>query len=233
MTSAPGRRFYSADHHFSHAAILRYCARPWPDVETMDEALIQAHNDVVGQSDEVWFLGDFSLSLRALALVERLNGRKHLVAGNHDRCWSAINNPASAARQTRRYLDAGFESVYPEGLVLGHEIGGQEVVLSHLPYVGDSREHARYEDVRPRDEGLPLICGHVHTRWARQGRQINVGVDVRGYRPVPEEDLVMMIEEAMGGHLGLARSQSPPPLPPAPLCPDAVPNDNLRIGSLQ
>ena len=52
------------------------------------------------------------------------------------------------------------------------------MLLSHFPYRGDHYEDDRYEAYRLRDEGLPLLCGHVHHEWKFSGNQRNVGVDV-------------------------------------------------------
>lgn len=198
--------FYAADPHFGHRNIGALCARPWTNVEQMDAALVERWNSVVGENDTTWVLGDFSLSPAALDKVSLLAGTKILVAGNHDWCWSYHPRSRGGRNESRvqRYLDAGFAQVYPSGVVTGHRIGGVEVVLSHLPYHGDSGHDERYADRRPNDTGLPLICGHVHNTWARlygaPGRvhrgQINVGVDVWDYTPVPAEALVPYLEAA-------------------------------------
>jgi calcineurin-like phosphoesterase family protein len=47
--------------------------------------------------------------------------------------------------------------------------------------------------MRPVDNGLPLIHGHVHNSWKVNGRQINVGVDVWDFTPVSEADLSLLV----------------------------------------
>lgn len=199
--------FLTADPHFGHRNIGALCERPWASVEQMDAALVRRWNEVVGPQDEVWVLGDFSLSLTPLSLVASLNGIKYLVAGNHDQCWTGHpRHGAKAERRVQRYLDAGFAEVYASGVVTGRRIAGVEVVLSHLPYYGDSGHDERYASQRPVDSGLPLICGHVHNTWARmyggqgriRGRQINVGVDVWDYEPVPEDVLAPLLASTEG-----------------------------------
>ena len=39
-------------------------------------------------------------------------------------------------------------------------------------------------------DGRLLLHGHVHTKWRVDGRQVNVGCDVWGYRPVAEDTIV-------------------------------------------
>jgi calcineurin-like phosphoesterase family protein len=191
--------WYTADPHFGHANIIRYCDRPWPTPEAMDAGLIERWNDRVSPEDTVWVLGDVSLTPKALGPVRALNGAKILVAGNHDACWTGHRRRARAERTIPLYLDAGFAQVHASGIVRTHQIGGHDVTLAHLPYAGDHTDHDRYVAHRPTDEGLPLICGHVHGAWQVQGRQINVGVDVWGYAPVHEDTLVDLLDHLPAG----------------------------------
>lgn len=179
--------FLTADPHHGHTNILRYCPRPFPDVATMDAALVDTWNDTVRPADEVWVLGDFALGrLReTLLLLGRLHGHKHLLPGNHDTCWPGHRK---AAREQRRYLDAGFESILNDPTTL--HLAGRTVTLSHFPYAGAGDHEGRserYGPWRPVDEGGWLVHGHIHERWRVRGRQINVGVDAWAGRPVPVE----------------------------------------------
>jgi calcineurin-like phosphoesterase family protein len=52
-----------------------------------DEALIVAWNATVRPDDIVWHLGDFAYMCsldNTAGILSGLNGRKHLVRGNHD-----------------------------------------------------------------------------------------------------------------------------------------------------
>lgn len=82
--------FFWADTHFFHANIIRFADRPDYNVEGMNERLIANWNAAVGPKDVIWFLGDFAFKAEAvgkeriLELFFRLNGKKHLLIGNHD-----------------------------------------------------------------------------------------------------------------------------------------------------
>jgi calcineurin-like phosphoesterase family protein len=67
----------------------------------MNIALIERWNEAVGDDDEVVVLGDFAMGRIAetLPLAALLRGRKVLLAGNHDRCWSG-HRKASMPRET-------------------------------------------------------------------------------------------------------------------------------------
>lgn len=79
------RYFVIADPHFGHANIIRYCNRPFRNVEEMDEKLIKVWNETVTNKDEVFILGDFAFGKEKISsIASRLNGRKTLIKGNHD-----------------------------------------------------------------------------------------------------------------------------------------------------
>lgn len=185
-------RFWSADWHLGHSNIIRYCARPFTSAEEMDEAIIGRMNRDVGPDDELWVLGDVAMGKIAetLPLVARVHGRKTLVAGNHDRCWAG--HTKNVDQWIAEYLAAGFEAVV-QGTATA-TIGGRPVLVSHFPYQGDSQERNRFEEYRPTDTGQVLLHGHVHEKWRKDGRQINVGVDAWGGRPVPDEELATLID---------------------------------------
>lgn len=197
--------FYTSDHHFWHRNIGVLCQRPLVEREEMDELMVQRWNEVVRPGDRVRHLGDFSLSIAvAERIAPRLNGDITIYSGNHDEFWSHNHKAARAASSLIRASEV-FDEVIPEGMGTVN-IRGQEVLLSHLPYHGDSRHDERYANLRPRDEGLPIICGHVHTAWKNlngdEGRvhrgQVNVGVDVWDFRPVPEDTVADLLGLGVG-----------------------------------
>ena len=78
--------FFTADEHYHHHNIIKYCKRPFGSVREMNEALISNHNEVVGPEDRVVHVGDFTLKSQARAreIVSRLNGRHTFLKGSHD-----------------------------------------------------------------------------------------------------------------------------------------------------
>lgn len=50
--------YYTGDLHFGHFNAIKYDCRPWPDVETMAEGLIERWNARVQDDDLVYVLGD-------------------------------------------------------------------------------------------------------------------------------------------------------------------------------
>lgn len=199
--------WFTSDLHFGHARLLELSAgrgMAFASVEEMNETLVANWNSVVASAEDVvWVLGDFDMHGKdaSLALVSRLNGTKVLVSGNHDACWAGVRD---GWKQRSRYLEAGFAAVMDFAVAklppLGPEASATRVLLSHFPYAGDSHDEDRYEQFRLRDEGVPLLHGHVHEafrerRTATGTWGINVGVDHWDYRPVSAETLARHLDE--------------------------------------
>lgn len=164
--------WFSSDHHFFHKNILTYCQRPFSSLDEMHEKLIANWNSVVADDDDIFVLGDFCFGgvEKSISVLQQLRGHKHLIIGNHD-----FGGKISKAKK------CGWESVEQDGWV---QDGKRHIKLSHYPYHGDRGEEERFKERRLKDEGAWLLHGHVHQHWGIQGRQINVGVDVRGYFPI-------------------------------------------------
>jgi len=76
--------FFIADLHFGHKNIIGFCRPQFQDEFEMADKLIVNWNKVVGPKDVVYVLGDVAFGKNNLHYMSQLNGRKHLVMGNHD-----------------------------------------------------------------------------------------------------------------------------------------------------
>ncbi|MBQ4262193.1 MAG: metallophosphoesterase [Ruminococcus sp.] len=157
--------YYIADMHFGHKNILKYDKRPFADTEQMDKEIIRRWNERVNDDDTVYVLGDafFRGEGRSLEIMNRLNGYKHLIRGNHDR------NNGKMLKMWESVCE--YEEI---------KDGEQLVVLSHYPML--FYNHQR--------DGAVMLYGHVHNtrewelveKWQRElwrigipARIINVG----------------------------------------------------------
>lgn len=219
LFAAGGRRtWYTADLHLGHTRIIDLCNRPFATVTEMNETIIFRWNERVEPDDTVWVLGDVALGSieESLALVSRLNGYLILVAGNHDRCFASRGTAKQQAEWVQRYRAAGFASVVTGAAIanggqplrhaLRQEFGGpmiEQVTLSHFPRTGESNPDRadRFAAYRPpvarKGPDEWLLHGHVHNRWTINGRQINVGVDVWDFAPVPASDICSIIADGL------------------------------------
>ena len=76
--------FITADHHFFHKNIIKYCERPFNSVEEMNEYMIKKWNEKVDKNDIVIHLGDFAFKGKAKEIRKKLKGNIILIRGNHD-----------------------------------------------------------------------------------------------------------------------------------------------------
>jgi calcineurin-like phosphoesterase family protein len=85
-----GNVFLISDTHFSHTRICKFVdadgvkTRPFDDPTVMDETMVSNWNSVVKPTDKVYHLGDVVINRKALPILDRLNGKKVLIKGNHD-----------------------------------------------------------------------------------------------------------------------------------------------------
>lgn len=188
---------FTSDLHFGHTNILKYApqrfdylglrntisvsemsdehVRSW--VPEMNEGIVRLWNSQVDPGDIVFVIGDVAMGKVAetIEYVRRLNGRKVLVMGNHDRPHPIMHkSDEKTAEWHDVYTDVGFERI-SMGFV--HDFDGVTAQVSHFPYEGDHTEEERYGAYRPPNMGLPLVHGHVHDAWDTNGVQYNVGID--------------------------------------------------------
>lgn len=81
------KKFYISDWHYAHKNILALDNRPFKDVTEMNAELIRRWNEAVDPQDIVYILGDMFWcdTTEAIEVLEKLNGQKILIQGNHDR----------------------------------------------------------------------------------------------------------------------------------------------------
>ena len=153
------RTLFSADLHIGHTRIIEYCNRPFSSVEEMNEALVANWNATVTPEDSIYVLGDFAN--RDEHHFHRLNGRKFLIIGNHDR------------KPTLKLPWAETPQIYKEITV--DEDGEQtRFVLMHYSIRSWNNMY----------RGVLHLYGHTHSRLPDSNRCLDVGVDCWDYRPV-------------------------------------------------
>lgn len=157
--------FFTADTHFGHHNIIKFCSRPFANIEEMDEILVERWNNVVKVNDIVYHLGDIAWGSNGiLQYVPRLNGEIHVIPGNHDR----IN-------QSNAFV---FNKVHPGYIdikVSNHE----PVTLSHFCMRVWHKSHFNSWH----------LYGHSHGMLEPVGKSWDVGVDANDYRPVHLDEI--------------------------------------------
>lgn len=97
--------FFTSDLHFCHKKIIQYSNRPFKDIYQMNQKIINNWNEKISNDDQVYILGDYLWRIETDTTIlnkitKKLNGKKHLIKGNHDNKYSNY-----------QYLNAGFCSV--------------------------------------------------------------------------------------------------------------------------
>lgn len=136
--------YFTADTHLAHPNAIKFCNRPFYDTNNpdcknrrkctfhenmglkiqkcnsidkcknlMDSSIINNWNSKVKPNDEIYILGDFAFKNHEFYLSQ-LNGKKHLIKGNHDKFNFNINSK--------------FESIH---LLLDKKINGISIVMCH------------------------------------------------------------------------------------------------------
>lgn len=168
--------YYISDTHFGHYNIIRLCSRPFSSVEEMDETIINNWNNVVKDTDTVYIGGDFCYKSGKdpVEYLKRLNGHKHLLAGNHDKL--VLKSPAA-----RKY----FESIKDIMNIMDED---KRIVLCHYPMVewdGFFRDTIH-------------LYGHIHNNTSNNTYNIvknipncyNIGADVLGFTPRTLKEII-------------------------------------------
>lgn len=176
--------FFTSDPHFFHKNIIKYCDRPWDNPTDMNEDLIYNWNEIIPKDGIVFMLGDFAMGANKRQIEKvlgQLNGKKHLIIGNHDR------------DVLKGYVKTMWESVNDlvKITVTDDEVdnGHQPIILCHYPMITWDGAH----------RGSWQLFGHVHGGLSNKGvikhgpSQMDVGVDSHEYYPISYEDVKVQI----------------------------------------
>jgi len=146
-----------SDTHFSHVNIIKYCSRPFNNVDVMNETMYNNWCDKLENDDDlIFFLGDFAngdLKKNAKVFWDELPGTKYFIKGNHD------------------LADNGIE-MFDEVLV---HFNNKRILLTHIPNSSKSKQYDF------------IFHGHIHnngTPTPLPNNMINFSVEVNDYAPV-------------------------------------------------
>lgn len=163
--------WFTADEHYFHSNICRYCNRPFKNIKEHNETLIELHNNIVDSKDIVYHVGDLTMLSgehvhRMKGVMNKLRGKHVLIMGNHDRFkpFTYVNELNFIHVHT--FLEVGE-------FYLAHDPATVTVDVNHL-----------------------WLCGHVHKLFkvSEMKNCINVGVDQWEYKPVHIDEIRRLLE---------------------------------------
>lgn len=165
--------FFISDPHFGHGNIIKFLGpdgtriRPFDSIEHHDETLIENWNKTVKPEDRVYVMGDIAMSRKHIKALERCNGRKKLIRGNHD--------VYKLKDYTPFFDDIVSYRMYPE----------HRIVVSHIPIHSGQLDHRFKVNVH----------GHLHINLIEDKRYINLCVEHTNWSPVAFDEVLEMIKE--------------------------------------
>lgn len=168
--------YLSADTHFSHPNIIKFCKRPFTTIHEMNKTLIQNWNKIVQPDDLVYFLGDLTIDKRkASHFLDQLNGKIIFIWGNHDKGRSIIENHPKIIET----YDLLMRNIY-----------GRSFTFCHFAMRVWDKSHF--------GKSIQLY-GHSHGSLLPIGNQLDVGVDnaaklLGEYRPFRLREVLEIIE---------------------------------------
>lgn len=170
--------FIISDTHYFHTKIIEYENRPFFDyylykyilydkTHIMNEYMIKENNKFISDNDILLHLGDFSFGGYQLIdpLMERINGQKYIVMGNHDR-----------KRTVTWFKKRGFLKAFKKPVFL------HNYILSHEPIFPE----------RIKGTKLRNLHGHIHNKVhydkflnesGLSERYVNFSAEFLNYKP--------------------------------------------------
>ena len=182
--------WFTSDTHFNHTNIIKYCDRPFSDVNEMNEKIIRNWNERVVPDDRVFHLGDFGLFKRdkePRSILNRLNGNIYLIRGNHDHTDTRKTFEREAEGTWLSYL--GWLRYTADTI--------RPALMIHKPQ--NAPTHLFFDEMKSETPNI-ILYGHVHEKAPKgihllefpdgtQRLAYHVGVDTNDFCPVAEETI--------------------------------------------
>jgi len=174
--------WFTGDTHFSHGNVIKYCGRPFDDAHHMNKVMIENWNAVVRPEDHIYHLGDvgFCGPEKLNTILDRLNGKKFLIIGNHD-------NRSLKSEQFRNHFEWIKEVAH---ITLQDKVDTFRMTLCHYAM------RTWYRSCR----GSWMLYGHSHNKLPDDPNllSIDVGVDCHNFTPISIQKVKKIMEKKKG-----------------------------------
>jgi calcineurin-like phosphoesterase family protein len=183
--------WFASDYHFSHKNIIKYDNRPFETVEEMNQVLIDNWNEVVGEKDVVFYLGDLSFDKNienTKKILKQLKGKIHFIMGNHDD--DRIISNLGRFETVNDYVNLTVTDKNAPN-------GKQQIMMMHFPILSWDKAH----------RGAWHIHGHEHHSftnnseydWYYERKVVDIGCNGWDYKPVSYEELKTIMDNKDNG----------------------------------
>jgi len=161
--------WFTSDTHIGHKMIAGHRGFG-EDTYALDEEIIKVWSDLVKEEDNVYHLGDVSMtgSRRTAGILYQLPGKIHLIKGNHDKPKGAV---AKRFESIQDYLEIRYKGV--------------KLILSHYPILSWNNMH----------HGSLHLHGHCHGNLRKEywhQRRLDVGWDIFR-RPISGDEVLTLL----------------------------------------
>ena len=172
--------YFTSDLHFYYKNVIKHANRPYSDEDEMNEGLISNWNKKVKEEDEIYILGDFTMkgTEYATAVLKRLNGKKYLIKGNHDKFVTQETFDNSLLEWVKDYYELQYKNT--------------TFILFHYPI----------EEWNHYFRGSIHLHGHQHNNSEynikNRGnglKRYDVGVDANKMSPVSVDEILEFFDD--------------------------------------
>lgn len=157
--------WFTSDTHFNQERTLELSKRPFDSVQSMTDTIVDRWNNVVGENDIVYHLGDFG----DYDVIERLNGKINLILGNYE-----LNDIKDGKITEDELIEKGFYSLQDSVILDIDDIG--KVYLTHKP--NDCIDISLDDTIKFN------LFGHIHKCQMVKSFGLNVGTDCHNFIPI-------------------------------------------------
>lgn len=159
-----GKILFISDTHFHHTNMA--IKRGFSTAEEMNQHILEKWNSKVLKKDTVYLLGDVTMEKANYEILNKLNGYKKVILGNHDQ--------PQHIPELLKYVNSVC-GMYKKGF---EEVKGN-IIMTHCPIHEGELNRFKYN-----------IHGHVHENSLEDSRYINVSCEVIDYTPKFIEELL-------------------------------------------
>ena len=164
--------WFTADFHLSHQNIIKYCNRPFTNVDDLNNTIFINMSKCLKSGDTLFFLGDLTFD-EYIAEDFFSNFRHitiHFIVGNHD---------------SKKVIAIASEYCASISELKDIKIENQPISLCHYAMRVWHRSHYNAWQ----------LYGHSHAKLEPIGKQYDVGVDNNNFMPVSFNELVEIMDK--------------------------------------
>lgn len=173
--------FVTSDLHLCHNKEFLYGSRGFGSIEDMNSAVVERWNSKVSEDDDVYILGDLMLcdNDTAMDLVRQLNGKIHIILGNHD-----TDNRVVLYRTLANVVEIAYATMV--------KYDGLKFFMTHYPCVTYNVPKEGLKQM------IISLFGHTHEKekfYEDRFYMYNVALDAHDLSPVSMDEVVADIRE--------------------------------------